>query len=311
MINKKITVLVICYNQEKLIGKTLDSILCQKEWGLHHIVIGDDCSTDHTWDVLMNYKQKYPDIVLPIRQERNAGIYGNMEFVKNNRGTADLFVHCSGDDPLMEGFFETVQRFVHENSIDTTEAVGIYSDYKIIAPDGKETVFHQDAILSGYNPWSLYIRRRASSRSLVLSEKVLERFEPIILDKGLNLAECMYDSQCHLNIEKAYYMPVVTSIYYSQIGISTKLHKSDYHTTQARIKLNYILENYAKDERDISVIKCGLQKNIFRETPRLRNIYKILFYYKKGKLQGLNYSWKTPFLLIGSCLNIYLKKHKL
>ena len=43
-----ISVVVVTYNQEKTIGRTLDAILCQKCHLPIEIVIGEDCSTDGT-----------------------------------------------------------------------------------------------------------------------------------------------------------------------------------------------------------------------------------------------------------------------
>ena len=49
---KRITVLVMTYNQEELIKRALNSILNQKEYGLFKVVVCDDCSKDNTWNVL-------------------------------------------------------------------------------------------------------------------------------------------------------------------------------------------------------------------------------------------------------------------
>lgn len=307
MRNKSINVLIICYNQENLIGRTLDSILRQKDWGLQNIVVSDDCSTDQTWNVLMKYQQKYPDIIRPIHQEHNVGIYGNMEYVLNNRGEADLFLHTSGDDPILDGFFKSAQKFIEEKGIDTREAVGIYSDWKTIAPDGTETINRQNAILTGIQPWSLYLRGRATSRSLLVSESVLSRFTPIILDQGLNLAECMYDSQMHLNIDFAYYMPVVTTTYYSRIGISTRLGDTGYHTVMARKKLDYILVHYAKNNKDIERIKYGLVKCDFYEKPRIKHLFKMFYYYEKSMLPEIKESSLKTLRLFGSYTKYFLK----
>ena len=48
----RINILLITYNQENLIRRTLDSILCQKEIGINNIVVNDDCSKDNTWEIL-------------------------------------------------------------------------------------------------------------------------------------------------------------------------------------------------------------------------------------------------------------------
>ena len=74
-----INVLILCYKQERIIGRAIESALCQKEWGLKNIIIQDDCSPDGTWEVLQEYARKYPDIVKPYRNEHNLGIYGNWQ----------------------------------------------------------------------------------------------------------------------------------------------------------------------------------------------------------------------------------------
>lgn len=303
---KKINVLIICYNQEKLIGRTLDSILQQKEWGLNQIVIGDDCSTDGTWNVLRDYKNRYTDIINPLPSEKNLGIYRNMERVAANRGEADLYLHVSGDDPILNGFFEAAQKFIEKNEIDTTKAIGIYSDWKTINPEGVETVHHQNAVLSGYKPWSLYLHGKISSRSLLLSAKVIDRYKPIIHDKGLSLAECMYDSQSHLNVDYAYYMPLVTSIYYSNIGISTTLGTKKYKIDQARIKYQYILDHYVKEKFDYYQAKYGLSKCYFLEHPSIWRFIIMFYYFEKGQLPDLRYSSKYTIRLFGSYFKRYI-----
>ena len=55
----RISVVIITYKQQDLISRAIDSVLCQKEYGLKEIVISDDCSPDNTWSVLNNYSNKY------------------------------------------------------------------------------------------------------------------------------------------------------------------------------------------------------------------------------------------------------------
>ena len=102
---KSITVLVICYKQQDVIKRALDSVLCQKEYGLNKIVVCDDCSPDKTWDVLQDYKSRYPEYFEIHRNEHNLGIYQNMEKLVSLRGESDLFVDLSGDDAFENGFF--------------------------------------------------------------------------------------------------------------------------------------------------------------------------------------------------------------
>ena len=46
---KKISVLIVTYKQADVIGRNIESIIQQKEYGLHEIIICDDCSPDNNW----------------------------------------------------------------------------------------------------------------------------------------------------------------------------------------------------------------------------------------------------------------------
>ena len=52
---KKISVLIVTYKQANVIGRNIESILQQKDYGLHEIVICDDCSPDNNWEVIQSY----------------------------------------------------------------------------------------------------------------------------------------------------------------------------------------------------------------------------------------------------------------
>lgn len=58
-----LSVLVISHNQAHLIGRCLDSILSQQLNVPYEIVISDDASTDNTWDVILSYQKRYPNII--------------------------------------------------------------------------------------------------------------------------------------------------------------------------------------------------------------------------------------------------------
>ena len=72
-----ISVVIPSYNRADTVGQTIDSILAQKVDADVEIVIGDDCSTDNAREVLLAYKEKYPDIIRLIFHEHNIGLGAN------------------------------------------------------------------------------------------------------------------------------------------------------------------------------------------------------------------------------------------
>jgi glycosyltransferase involved in cell wall biosynthesis len=75
----KLSVALITYNHELFIGPAIESALGQKVNFDYEIVIGEDCSTDGTRAVVMDYQRRYPDIIRILLRERNIGGFRNME----------------------------------------------------------------------------------------------------------------------------------------------------------------------------------------------------------------------------------------
>jgi glycosyltransferase involved in cell wall biosynthesis len=75
----KVSVLVITYNHAKYIAQALDSILMQKTNFNFEIIIGEDCSTDNTREIVKRYAENYPDKVKLLLAESNLGVSKNFE----------------------------------------------------------------------------------------------------------------------------------------------------------------------------------------------------------------------------------------
>ena len=75
----KLSVMMITYNHEKFIAQTLESVLAQKVNFDYEIVIGEDCSTDRTREILMDFYRRYPKRIVPLLRDKNIGAMRNME----------------------------------------------------------------------------------------------------------------------------------------------------------------------------------------------------------------------------------------
>lgn len=93
----KVSILTIAYNQEKYIRQTLESFIMQKTDFKFEIVISDDCSTDKTPEIIMEYARKYPDIFNTTLRKKNIGSWQNfLGVLKEARG--EYIALCEGDD---------------------------------------------------------------------------------------------------------------------------------------------------------------------------------------------------------------------
>lgn len=72
-----ISILMLTYNHEEYIAQALESILMQKVNFKYEIIIGDDCSTDNTQEILIRYKEKHPDTIKLVLRQENIGATKN------------------------------------------------------------------------------------------------------------------------------------------------------------------------------------------------------------------------------------------
>lgn len=98
----KVSVCVTTYNQEKYIRQCLQSILEQETSFSFEVIVSDDCSTDGTRKVLIEYQERYPELIRCIFQERNLGAAMNYKHV-HSMAEGNFVAHLDGDDVMCPG----------------------------------------------------------------------------------------------------------------------------------------------------------------------------------------------------------------
>lgn len=92
-----VSISVLVYNHERYICQALDSILAQKVNFDYEIVIAEDCSTDSSREIVIRYKEKYPDIIKLILHSVNVGMNRNAQIVSEHCEGKYRAI-CEGDD---------------------------------------------------------------------------------------------------------------------------------------------------------------------------------------------------------------------
>lgn len=92
-----VSVIMLAYQHEDYIAQAIDSVISQKCDCLFEVVIGEDCSPDHTGDIVRKYQKRYPHLVRILTDSTNVGISANAERCWNAcRGK--YIAICEGDD---------------------------------------------------------------------------------------------------------------------------------------------------------------------------------------------------------------------
>jgi glycosyltransferase involved in cell wall biosynthesis len=93
----KVSVCMITYNHEQYIAQAIESALMQKTNFDFEIVIGEDCSTDRTRDIIIQYQKKYPERIKLLLNEKNVG--GNQNFIRTLSACIGEYIAIlEGDD---------------------------------------------------------------------------------------------------------------------------------------------------------------------------------------------------------------------
>ncbi len=135
-VNPKVSVIVMTYNQEKTIARTLDSVIGQEGDVPFEVIIGEDASTDGTRAVCEDYCRRYPDIVRLMPGAPNKGPVDNyFDCLLEAKG--QYISDCSGDD-----FWSGTRKLILETTVldENPDAVVAYSDWRIVDADGESVL---------------------------------------------------------------------------------------------------------------------------------------------------------------------------
>lgn len=88
---------MITYNHAPYIAQAIEGVLQQETNFPFELVIGEDCSTDGTREIVFDYQEKYPDIIRIITSSKNIGAKKN-SFRTEKACRGKYIAYCEGDD---------------------------------------------------------------------------------------------------------------------------------------------------------------------------------------------------------------------
>jgi glycosyltransferase involved in cell wall biosynthesis len=148
-----VSVCMPTYRHEEYIAQAIEGVLMQKTTFPIELRIGDDCSTDNTRKICLEYQERYPGIIKLRLRERNGGQMINWtESLKSCVGK--YIAMCEGDDYWIDplklqkqvAFLETHPEYsvTFHNSfnvyVDTPGKVGAYQVPPKVAFDTKDLI---------------------------------------------------------------------------------------------------------------------------------------------------------------------------
>lgn len=126
-----VSIIIPAYNCEDTISETLDSILMQSYQNFEIVIINDG-STDHTVQIIMDYKKKHSNIFVIQSKNMGPGYARNLGIEKSS---GDYLYFVDSDDKIHRNTLERYIKLINENQSDL-----VVSSYKMNVVANNETV---------------------------------------------------------------------------------------------------------------------------------------------------------------------------
>lgn len=304
----KHSVIVVTYNQENLLPIALDSVFSQSVLP-YEIIIGDDCSTDGTWEVIQKYYEKYPSIIRPIRHEKNKGIFGNINFLKS-LPKGDVVSFLSGDDYYYDGIFETYNKTIIDNNIDLNkECFILISNCTFLHQNGTKTEYNNTPYI-GKDLFKIKIRYGLDFRDTGMSVNLIRKLDDIPEDLGYH-ADWLHAIGEVVKADNFYFINKSFSAYRIGSGVTSIVKQQELFESKIKV-IKRIKELYKDrlDNKDILFLDFDEANCKHFISPSFKTLKHFIKLYIKNRNNFCSYTQKknAKILLIIYCRNYILKK---
>ena len=276
--NPKIDILIITYNHQDYISDSIESVLKQKHDFSYRINIADDFSTDKTREILIQYKNKYPEIINLILSEKNLG--GKSNFINGTTYLVGDYITClDGDDSWCDEYKLQKQiSFLEKNP----DFVGCANNNIILHKDGTKELKFKNKINDVYTIHDFLDGSISFHSSSILFRNVFNgKIPDLQKDKD---AEDLFFTILHTEYGKIKYFDEIMSVYnLHQSGEWSSMNEEEQIRKTIKI-LTYakkVLNNKYKKSIEFGIKK--INKNLYKRITRNKNLklsQKIIEYIK-------------------------------
>lgn len=274
-INPIVTIICTCYNHEKYVVESLQSVLQQSYKNIQLIVV-DDCSTDNSVTVIENFISNYPEIIF-IKNKTNLGLTKSV----NNaiiQAKGDFFIDLAADDVLVSNCIE-LQIATYKNSEYKNLAI-VYGNAEIISEKGNHLsyYFEVDKSLKANpkRPSGTIYKNVISTETTICSVAALYKTSIFDLSNKYDETLCYEDLDYWIRISRNYDIEFIDEILIKKRFLLSSLHQS-FHKKHAVIgksvyKILKMAAGLNKSKIENSVLATRVMLEIKRSIKRITPI---------------------------------------
>jgi glycosyltransferase involved in cell wall biosynthesis len=198
--NPKLIVHMVTYNHEKYIAQAIESVVMQKTNFTIKLLIGEDCSTDNTRNIIKEYADRYPDIIIPFYREKNLGASKN-GILLFTECKSEYLATLDGDDYWTDPYkLQKQVDFLDANpgfsmcfhDVEGVDENGV-SLNTLFVRSSKDVLTFRDLIFKHYVPLVSCVFRNN------ISKWDFNKLDKIIIDDLLHLLNAEYGNAKYMN----------------------------------------------------------------------------------------------------------------
>lgn len=114
----KASIILACHDVEDFIDDALSSIVAQSEFENFEVIPVDDGSSDATWQIIEEYRDRYPENFFPIRFAEGSGGPGRPRNAGLDRATAEYVIFMDPDDRILGDGYSDLLHAMEEHQSD-------------------------------------------------------------------------------------------------------------------------------------------------------------------------------------------------
>jgi glycosyltransferase involved in cell wall biosynthesis len=306
----KFSVIIPCFNVEKYITDTIESILNQN-YKNFEIILVNDGSTDKTISVFQGYKKDNNILIIDkvnegVSSARNKGI---------EYASGDYFLFLDGDDVILPNLLIKLSEFISKNNFVDILSFG----YEIIKMDGKLVVnsslkFHEK-VISGAAFLNEYLKGNVKQCmcSFVVKKTVIKEFN-IRFDEGtFNGEDQEFQIKCMLNSKNVAYLatPYFKYIMRSSSAVNSKFSEKYLTLIDVFYRLLIYTEKKTNDKKIINNLKKhGIVEFffVFRKAIKANDVKLVKKVQEKDKIvkEEISFEFNKKSLIVFLLRGMYL-----
>jgi glycosyltransferase involved in cell wall biosynthesis len=287
-----VNIVMVTYNQEKYIGKAIESVLMQKTNHSFNLIIGEDCSTDNTNEICKEYASKYPNRIMLLANSKNLGL------VKNY---LSCFQQCTGKYiAVLEGddyWTDPLKLQKQVELMERDESIGlVHTNYKILNEHTErisslpKKVFEQTLQFQGDIFAKLIKQNFICAVTVMFRRNILDHinFNPFV-ENSCNTIDLIIYLQCAM-INNVAFLQDQTAVY--RVSSNSVSNNSNFEKIEKFAETKYFIRKYYLDqikvaEYNIIILKKSLDVFLLFKAIKTKEYSNIIKYLKRFSLTGL------------------------